>query len=373
MNALTAHVAEAAGRQPRTLTGRAVGSCSKCGAGVATDGVKVDTVRQCPHCGVRVRLKLVYGEHSAVPCNSSCMSAIRNSCSCACGGANHGAWFLPIELVPVWDQEKARKAQTKRVADHADRARQKRERVEAARVAARDALIAANPILGALLTDEYAEPTPFMASLKRALQAGAMSTWQVKRACQAITDDRTRAQERADRRRAEQEREEHRAAARAAGVRVPVGRVTAKVRILSVREDVNPFSYRADTVWKITVEHPDGWRAYGTAPRGLEPARQPADGRSPAERDLIAAEWVGWHDRLPGREVTMAFSLRGPKDAADPLFGYFTHPRLADPADASPAPRATRAARTPDSHAAAPAAPAAPVDPWAGLLTAAAL
>jgi hypothetical protein len=264
----------------------------------------------------------------------------------------------------VWERDRARATQAKRVKDHADRAEAKRKAAEVATVAARDALLAAYPVLAALLTDEYADPTPFMASLKRALQRGDMSRWQCEKACTAIGEDRART-------RARVEREQREAAARVSGVRVPTGRDAVTVKVLSVKPDVTYFGHREQHVLKMTVEHADGWRAYGTAPRGLEPQRQPADGNTPAERDAIAAEWLGWHGRLPGREITMVATFDGPKDAADPLFGYFSRPRLITGVRPGPAARRAAAAHTPVSHAAAPAASPAPVDPWAGLLTAA--
>lgn len=330
MAALTADTT----RKGRTLTGRAIGSCAACGAGIATEGIDVGTAGKCPHCSAHVRMHLVYGERSDVPCDGRCMGAVGPWCSCSCGGANHGRWCMRIDLVPVFEQEQARAVQAKRRAAHADRAKAKRRTAEERAAAGRAALIEAHPLLAALLTDEYADASDFMCDMRARLQSGEMTPRQVKAACDAIERDRERARQKADRVARE-------AAARAAGVTVPSGRLTFTGRIVSVRAELDRYSWQERYIDRCLIEHADGWRVWGTLPRGLEPPEPHGNygetlPREETERRF--ALWKGWTSRLPGREVTIAAILE--RSEEDQLFGFFKRPRLVsagpDPADTGP-------------------------------------
>jgi DNA-directed RNA polymerase subunit RPC12/RpoP len=343
MNASTA--------QPgKTATGRTVGSCGECGAGIATDGATADTVTKCPQCGARVRLAMVYGERSSIPCDGRCMGAVGPSCSCACGGDNHGGWNMRIDLVPVWDRDRARAVQERRRAEHAARRQAKTDRI----AAARDDLIAAYPDLAVLLSDRYAADFDFMGDMRAALQRGEMTPGQIRHAVAAVERDRRRDAEQA-------ERDAGDAAALAAGVTVPTGKHTFTGTVLAVKwQDGYMPNSGAE---KMLLQSADGWRVWGSVPAALQLTQY----------NIVELEQ--WRRDMCGREVTITATLE-PSDK-DPLFGFFKRPRVAT-ADAKPAAvkrsRAARMPATPADPAPVPVAAPAPVpspavaSPWAALL-----
>lgn len=304
MNTLKANGAD----RGRTSTGRAVGSCGQCGSGIATDGVTAETVGACPACGARVRLALVYGEHSEQPCNGACMGAVGPNCSCGCDGANHGRWFLRVELVPVFEREQARAAQTKRRAAHTARREAAAERARAER-AADDvrfaAMLAEHPELSAIMGDGYADGSGFVIDMRAALaERRELTPGQITACVNMVRRDRERAARRTERDRAD-------ADAVARGVRVPAGRVTFTGEIvLADLRDANAPTYHGRTAYKILVASPDGWRVWGTAPASIVAAVRHAPGPTTAA--------------LRGRTVTLTATVK-PSDR-DPLFGYFNRP-----------------------------------------------
>lgn len=294
----------------RTSTGRAVGSCGQCGTGLATEGVDAGETGTCPHCGARVRLAYVYGEHSDQPCNGACMGATGPLCSCACGGANHSRWNLRIELVPVYEQEKARAAQRKQRTAHAARVERKRQSAEERTREGRARLVAGWPALAALETAEYdpahgADLGTFMFDMRAAFMRGDMSDRQADAAARAIERDRAHAVRRAAWEAAD-------AAAIAAGVHVPTGRVVFTGEVVAVHDDkINQHVYYAPTVWEMTVKTADGWRVKGTIPAALMGAVV-RDGGKPSD--------------LRGRTVTLRANVK--PGTRSPLLGYFSRPHL---------------------------------------------
>jgi DNA-directed RNA polymerase subunit RPC12/RpoP len=335
----------------RTATGRTVGSCGECGAGIATDGAAADTVTKCPQCGARVRLSMVYGERSSIPCDGRCMGAVGPSCSCACGGDNHGGWNMRIELVPVWDRDRARAAQERRRAEHAARRQAKADRI----TAARDDLIAAYPDLAALLSDRYAADFDFMGDMRAALQRGEMTPGQIRHAVAAVERDRRRDAEQA-------ERDAGDTAALAAGVTVPAGKLTFTGTVLTVKYQDGYMPGRGGH--KMLVQHADGWKVWGSVPGALEP------------EDRTGIGWEKWRQGMRGQVVTITATVE-PSDN-DPLFGFFKRPTVGDPKPATGGTaRKPRTARKPAASAAPAVAPApvaapspapAPASPWAALL-----
>lgn len=298
--------ARAAGR---TKTGRVIGSCQACGAGIATAGVNDKEIGRCPACDTRVELRMVYGAHSAVPCNGSCMGAVGPNCDCACGGANHGQWFLPVHLVPVFDRVKAAAKQTERTAAHAARVQAARDKASAELAAAQAAMCADQPTLAEIGGERYADADPgsFPAAMRAAYAKGWMSPRMITRTVEMIATDKQRDQQRADRDTAEQ-------AARASGVRVPTGRVTFTGTVTGF--STRPSDYRRNGEdWKITVRSDDGWTVHGTMPRALTP---------PFSAD-VADAYAGWHSRVAGQRVTLTATVK-PKPDGDGLFGFFSRP-----------------------------------------------
>jgi hypothetical protein len=340
----------------RTSTGRAVGACGACGTGLATEGVDAGDVGTCPHCGARVRLAFVYGEHSDQPCNGACMGATGPLCSCACGGTNHSRWNLRIELVPVYDQEKARAAQSKQRATHAARVERKRLTAEERAREGRARLVAGWPVLAALDTAEYdpahgASLGDFMADMRRAFLAGDMSDRQADAAARAIERERAHAARRAGWEAAD-------AAALAAGVRVPTGRVVFTGEIVAIHDDkINQHVYYAPTVWEMTIRTVEGWRVKGTIPAALMGTVMSAGGK-PSD--------------LRGRTVTLRAYVK--PGTRSPLFGYYSRPYLTanGPAtDVSAAPTPTPTPTTAADQAPTPDQAPAVVSGWSNHFTSA--
>lgn len=114
------------------MTTMLLGSCPKCGTGIANADPRAGRASKCanPACGVVVVLHRVKGEYNAAkPCNDACQYARSAKCSCACGGGNHGCGYIkPYALRPEWV--------TKRDADRVQRAADRRNAAQAAMLVA---------------------------------------------------------------------------------------------------------------------------------------------------------------------------------------------------------------------------------------------
>ncbi len=159
------------------------------------------------------------------------------------------------------------------------------------------ALIADNPDLALLLSDQYADATGFMADMRRALMSGRMSERQIDAACRAVVRDAQREAQRAT-------WAAESAALVAQGVTVPTGRQTVTGEILSAkyRETMHGTSI------KVTLKTDAGYKLWGTLPGNLEPS----------DYDLSA---------LAGRRVTFTATLE-PSDR-DQTFGFYKRPTKA--------------------------------------------
>ena len=278
----------------RTKAGHAVGVCPGCGYGMADTQT---THRACPSCGAAVVLAWVLGERSDEPCDGRCINAVGPSCSCACGGANHGSIYL--EFVPQWVRER----DAKRHQDKTDRAEAQRRAGQSRREAARAELLDRYPVLAWLSyrtnTGEAWDDGSFMTDMTDAFQRGKMSDRQAAAAVRAIE----RETERRTRRAAE---EDAAAAARAAGVRVSAGVQVITGKVVHTRWDKNRFAYSGGCL-KMLVVTDAGCKIWGTCPAALSRAADDAD--------------------LRGSRVQ--FTAEVTPSADDPMFGTFKRPRRA--------------------------------------------
>lgn len=275
-----------------TRAGHAIGPCPDCGYVIASTETTQVT---CPACTARVALTWVVGAHNErMPCDSRCQYAVRDHCSCQCGGDNHGAGYIQVDVVPAWVRQRDADRHTAKVAARAAKAAAEKAR----RRDVRADLIAEHPDLADLAdTDRYWGR--FADDMRTALQRGEMTPRQIEAAVDMV--HRTR-----EREAAQAERDARKAAAAAAGVTAPTGRVTFAGTIRTVRIDDNRFSYNG-TVWKCLIESDDGWSVWGTFPRSLNTS-----------------------DRLEeyrGRRVTVTATVAPKGD--DSLFGIMTRPRAA--------------------------------------------
>ncbi|MER7166722.1 hypothetical protein ABT336_11755 [Micromonospora sp. NPDC000207] len=218
--------------------------------------------------------------------------------------------------MPVWEQESVIAAQERRRAEHAAR----QAAAVAKRVAARDELIAAFPDLAVLLTDRYADAGGFMWDMRDALRRGVMTPRQAEAAARGVQRDREQ-----DAREAAREAEA--LAALAAGVEVPAGKLTFSGTVLTVRYQDGLYPGRGGH--KMLLQHADGWKAWGSVPRSMDP------------EDTTSVGWDRWRKGLRGRVVTVTATVQPSQD--DPLFGYFTRPRVVSvgevpPVEVEPAP-----------------------------------
>lgn len=114
-----------------------------------------------------------------------------------------------------------------------------------------------------------------------------------------LSDRQIEAVERAVVRKAERDAE---AAAKPAPKPVPVGKMTVTGAVVSTKAEHNPYSY--GMLYKMLVEHTDGWRVWGSVPAGL------------ADEDLHRGDLVTF-------DATVERSDR------DEAFGFFKRPRNA--------------------------------------------
>ena len=104
----------------------AVGRCPHCGFVVAAHSQHAQIA--CPECKGRIKLAWVVGRTSeGVPCDGTCQYAWGKSCSCSCGGVNHGRGYIRVDYVPTWVRDRDRAAHAKRASAAADRVAAKRQ------------------------------------------------------------------------------------------------------------------------------------------------------------------------------------------------------------------------------------------------------
>jgi hypothetical protein len=293
-----------------TRDGRAIGSCSKCGAGIAFEGVSEGSRVTCHNCGESVKLSYVLGNKSGYICDALCMGAVGKYCSCSCGGQNHGRYYLPIEFVPVWDRDKAKAAQTKRIATFKVR-QEKRVADESVKAeAGRVDLLAANPILAEMLDDATWQVidngSTFMYDMRSALQSGRMSERMVNATVTAIN----RVHKQLER---EQRWQVEREEVLASGVQIEDGRYAIEGTIITVREELDPYSYVESYVYKILVKQDNGLKVWGSLPNSLRDGGN-VDGR-----------WD--HENFKGRRITFTAAFTQSND--DKTFGFYKRPTKA--------------------------------------------
>lgn len=163
----------------------AVGACGNCGYGIA---LTTGTRTTCPNCTEKVALRWVAGTHNKqIPCDWTCQYARSNRCSCSCGGANHGAGYIQVDMVPSFIRQRDAEAHAAKIR----RAQQRRQSAKNTAAAAATAQVAAHPELTVLLNSpEYAEG--FMGDLRRELRYGRpLSTRQLDAAIRIVREDQS--------------------------------------------------------------------------------------------------------------------------------------------------------------------------------------
>jgi len=253
----------------------------------------------CPDCAGAVALERVYGTTSRMTCDPRCEGATGPSCSCGCGGINHGgAWSKSGEML-AGALARYRDAQAKR-------AEAARKRADAAQRKAKTAFDEwyddANAAGDLTWLDEVGRDVDgFLGELAERVDDGKMLT---ERQLACVPRNRKWIAEREARRAERAERD-------ATAAPVPAGRREVTGVVLSVKVEDSPFGHDR-TVVKMLVDAGD-FRLYGTQPRSLYGAER-------------------------GDRVTFTATLE-PK-AGENGFGFFSRPAkaaLVPPAEGAPA------------------------------------
>ena len=108
-----------------TATDRFLGRCDSCMWPIEDEVADYfgDYYRvTCPQCGDAVKLERLYGYATADPCAGECMGAIGKSCSCSCGGRNHGGLYFETGEALASAVEKAAKVAADEATYQADNA-----------------------------------------------------------------------------------------------------------------------------------------------------------------------------------------------------------------------------------------------------------
>lgn len=295
----------------------ALGRCPECGTVVAREGApEQGTAATCTKCNTTLAVHGVTAKYSeAHPCDDRCQYAAGPVCSCNCGGVNHGRGYIVPTLVPNWVRDRdlaAFQAAEQRRADKAAAARR-------AVTDARDALMAAHPLLADLATpDPYND---FLLDLSEQLErTGYLSDRQVAAAERAIQRDR----DRETRRQADLAAQ---AAARAAGVEAPTGRTVVTGTVVHVKDELDYHGYTETLVWKmlVRVDADPAWTVWGTVPRDIRGSAMEHHG---AFMDAQPADYDGapLRDLLMGATVTFTATLAASKNNPEPLKRYATRP-----------------------------------------------
>jgi hypothetical protein len=220
-------------------------------------------------------------------------------------------------MVPQWVRDRDAKQHTAKQARKIANEKKARE-TKANKV---DALIAAHPVLAWLsyihggnldrwLEGRYGATVSmdnFLSDMHWALDKGEMSERQIAAAENSVNRIFNRYA-------ATQKREAEKAATVASGVKAPEGKVTVTGKVVSIKDQVNDFSYYGGVIWKMVVKTDDGWAVWTTIPAKL------IDSLS----DISGADW---RDRILNRTVTFTATLT--RSDRDPLFAFGKRPSQA--------------------------------------------
>jgi len=256
-------------------------------------------VTQCPGgCRMTVKFERLASVFTEEVCDVRCMGATGPSCSCACGGANHGAaWGT---TATTYELESAVKAL---------RARQERE--EKAREARKAAKRSRKErIFAAWVAEGNQDVAGYLGCLDRLDVDGFLFDMVARVVTQEPLSDRQADAVRRIMTR-EAERNARQAAYEASKTTAPLGKgITVEGTIISVKDQPG-YAY-GTTDWKMTVECA-GYRVWGSVPRSLI-------------GNIITA---GCYDRLKGQQVRFVAELV-PSKGEDPSFVYFKRPTKAE-------------------------------------------
>jgi hypothetical protein len=286
-----------------TSTNLYLGTCDTCDRPYRVDlGEKVTSAQKCVMCPGGCSRTIVVERLAAVTtsesCDSRCMGATGPSCSCACGGANHGAGWgttaTRLELESAVKNLRARQERTERQREQRAAAKKSRkENVYNAWLAEGNQDVA--DYLNGLLGDYSSNFLSDMADVIRSQRPLSERQTEVVR---RIMNE-------------EADRAARKAAYEATKTAAPLGKgITIEGTIISVKDQPG---YAYNTVdWKMTVEC-DGYRVWGSVPSSLI-------------GNIITA---GCYGRLKGQRVRFVAEVL-PSKGGDANFAIYKRPKQAE-------------------------------------------
>lgn len=250
----------------------------------------------CPECGRRGVAERLYAvTNAAEPCDGRCMGATGPSCSCQCGGKNHGGAY---SLRPTTETEVTAGALAGYRQRVATREAQARRRADATRTAAASAF------------DQWADEHRDIVDFLAGADIGYTDVFLDDMAClirlnRPLTDNQAAAVRRVIA--ARQRFAEQKAAEQAAAQPVPTGdAVTITGEVVHTRRESNP--YGPGSRCSMLVKG-DGWRVWSSVPGSL------------------ASNLYKLSD-LKGQHVRFVAAVTASAD--DASFGYAKRPRKAE-------------------------------------------
>lgn len=249
-----------------TPTIKYLGVCQTCVRPVratSEDGQRFITV-SCPECNGAITVERLVAVTTAEDCHAQCVNATGPSCSCSCGGANHGGrWDLNRET--TLETESALEAYRARIAaDDAKKAKRAKAKADRERRAF-DAWVAEaegrRELVDWLADQRYAANDFLVDMADMVVRHKPLTERQEAASARCMSREKAREQQRA-------EREDKEAARAAAAVPVPTGKaITVEGEIVYVKVDDNPFTYRGVRT-RMLVEGA-GWKVWATVPAAL--------------------------------------------------------------------------------------------------------
>lgn len=255
----------------QTRTNRFLGVCKPCTLPVATEADKPGSMihGNCPECGNTVKLDRLVAVTTMDVCDSRCMGAVGPSCSCGCGGTNHGRAFGPTAT--HYETEKAVNAYRATVAKKKAAAEKRAETKKAKSIGLYTAWVEGLPadeqqMIAWLLDYDNVADSGFLVDMR--LHVLRASKGDSKYPEQPLTDRQYDAVRRCYQ--GKLKFAAAKAAQDAAAKPVPTGKaLTVQGEIVSIRYQDNNFGPGGS--YKMLVKG-DGWKIWSTVPQNLLPS-----------------------------------------------------------------------------------------------------
>ena len=288
-------------RPNATATDRFMGKCKVCAlpaSVVIADAAGDKTTARCARCSATVTLKRLYAVKTQTTCNGKCMTAMGPSCSCSCGGENHGG---RVNIVTTYSD-----AETLAAID-AHHAKQDARRAAAAERAANRARVRFEEwtaggnadvveYLAGVDLDAASQFVFDMAKMARQYKPLSPRQADAVRRCAAWD---------AERKANAAKRAAERQARAAAGVAAPSGKQTVTGTVVSVKLKDTDFG----SAYKMLVRLDSGATVWGTVPRSI------ADVNKTTVNNLLGL-----------RDVRIKLTATFQPSRDDKTFGYVSRP-----------------------------------------------